>query len=118
VSRRAREGRAVDSGGLKRRLRSARRAGRRYPPGLRDAVLDHARKAKEVGKSDAALASELGMSLGTLQYWRATERRGKVVPVTIVDTPAAAPGLVIECGRLRVYGLDLDGIAELLRRLA
>jgi hypothetical protein len=110
----------VDSGSLKRRLRSARRAGRRYPPGLRDAVLDHARKAKEVGKSDAALASELGMSLGTLQYWRATERRGKVVPVTIVEPPALAPapGLVIECGRLRVHGLGLDDVTELLRRLA
>ena len=108
----------MDSGNLKRRLRSARRAGRRYPRALRSAVLDHARKAKEAGTSDAALAAELGMSLGTLQYWRATERRGNLVPVTIVETPAPSPGLVIECGRLRVYGLDLDGVTELLRRLA
>jgi hypothetical protein len=107
----------VDSGELKRRLRRAKRAGRRYPADLRDAVLEHAHKAKALDKSDAALASALGMSLGTLQYWRATERRGKLVPVTIVQASAPAPGLVIECGRLRVHGLDLDGVAELLRRL-
>ena len=57
------------------------------------------------------------MSLGTLQYWRATERRGKLVPVTIVEAPAPAPGLVVECGQLRVHGLDLGGVLELLRRL-
>ena len=70
--------------------------------------------------SDAALASELGMSLGTLQYWRATERRGKLVPVTLVEAPAPTwtPGLMLECGRLRVHGLDLDGVTELLKRLA
>lgn len=107
----------MDSGNLKRRLSSARRAGRRYPAELRDAVLEHARSAKELGKSDAALASELGMSLGTLQYWRATGRRGKLVPITVVEAPAPAAGLVVECGRLRVHGLDLDGVAELLRRL-
>ena len=106
----------MDSNILKRRLRSARRAGRRYPTALREAVLDHARKAKEAGKSDAALASELGMSLGTLQYWRATQR-GKLVPVTVVEAPAPTPGLVLECGRLRVHGLNLDGVTELLRRL-
>ena len=106
----------MDSNSLKRRLRSARRAGRRYPTALREAVLDHARKAKEAGKSDAALASELGMSLGTLQYWRATQR-GKLVPVTVVEAPAPTPGLVLECGRLRVHGLNLDGVTELLRRL-
>ena len=78
--------------------------------------MDHARKAKEAGKSDAALASELGMSLGTLQYWRATQR-GKLVPVTVVEAPAPTPGLVLECGRLRVHGLNLDGVTELLRRL-
>jgi hypothetical protein len=108
----------VDSGNLKLRLRSARRAGRRYPAALREAVLEHARKAKEAGKSEAALASELGMSLGTLQYWRATDRRGRLVPVTVVEAPAPAPGLMIECGRLRVHGLDLDGVTDLLRRLA
>ena len=106
----------MDSNSLKRRLRSARRAGRRYPTALREAVLDHARKAKEAGKSDAALASELGMSLGTLQYWRATQR-GKLVPVTVVEAPAPTPGLVLECGRLRVHGLNLDVLTELLRRL-
>ena len=107
----------MDSDSLKRQLRSARRAGRRYPKALREAVLAHAREAKGAGKGDAALASELGMSLGTLQYWRATERRGEFVPVTVVEASAPAPGLVIECGRLRVHGLTLDGVTELLRRL-
>ena len=106
----------MDSGNLKRRLKIAQRSGRRYPAALREAVLEHARAAKEAGQSDAALTAELGMSLGTLQYWRATQH-GKLVPVTVVEAPTATPGLVLECGRLRVHGLSLDGLTELLRRL-
>lgn len=61
------------------------------------------------------------MSLGTLQYWRATERGGELVAgrnrrSACVD--ARSRDRVIECGRLRVHGLELDAVAELLRRLA
>jgi hypothetical protein len=39
------------------------------------------------------------------------------MPATIVEERAPWPRVVIECGRLRVHGLDLDG-ALMLRRLA
>lgn len=110
----------MDTGELRRRLRKGRR-GRRgwYPAELREAALAHVSEAKQAGKTEAQIASELGMSLATLQYWRAGARRkGQLVPVTIAAEAALTSALVVECGSLRVHGLDLGGVAELLRRLA
>ena len=109
----------MDVGELKRRLRRRRGTRGRYPTDLRDAVLAHASTAKAEGQSEARIALELGMSLATLQYWRAAaRRRGQLVPVTIAAGPTTVAEVVVECGRVRVRGLDLAGIAELLRRLA
>jgi transposase-like protein len=114
-----REGRAVDSGELKRRVRKARSGGRgRYPAELREAVLAYARHAKRRGTSGAKVASELGLSVQTLQYWRtAMRRRGELLPVAVRAERAPERELVVECGQVRVRGLDLDALAELLKRL-
>jgi hypothetical protein len=108
----------VDGDSLRSRLKRARRGGRRCPRELREAVLEYSRAAKREGKTDVVVASELGMSPGTLQCWRSMARRGRLMPVTIVSSPAATPDVVVECGRVRVRGLDLEGVAELLKRLA
>jgi transposase-like protein len=110
----------VDSGELRRRLSKARSGGRgRYPAELREAVLAYARRAKQRGKSGAKVASELGMSVQTLQYWRAaTRRKGQITPVTIVAERAPERELMVECGPVRIRGLDLEAVAELLKRLA
>ena len=109
----------MDGAELKRELTKAHSGGRaRYPTRLREAVLDYAGHAKREGRSHAKVAVELGMSVQTLQYWRAAERRRpKLVPVAIVSERVPDQELVIECGRLRVRGLDLAGVAELLKRL-
>jgi hypothetical protein len=58
----------------------------------------------------ARIASELGARQATLQHWRATERRrGRLVPVTIAADAEPVAALVVECGRLRVRGLDMEG---------
>jgi transposase-like protein len=110
----------MDSGELKRRVRKARSGGRgRYPTELRDAVLAYASSAKRRGTSGAKVASELGMSVQTLQYWRsASRRRGRLMPVAVVAERAPEREVVVVCGHVTVRGLDLVGLAELLKRLA
>ena len=116
-ARRPRDSACMEALELKRELAKARGRGGRYPAALRDAVVEYAGRAKRHGKNQRAVASELGMSLQTLCYWRALARsRGSLVAVTVV--PEVQPEVTVECGPLRVRGLDVAGVAELLRRLA
>jgi transposase-like protein len=107
----------MEASELKRELAKGRGRGGRYPAALRDAVVEYAARAKRSGKNQRAVAEELGMSLQTLCYWRALARsKGGLLPVTILAEPQ--PEVTVECGPLRVRGLDVGGVAELLRRLA
>jgi transposase-like protein len=82
-------------------------------------VVEYASRARHQGKSGAKVAAELGMSSHTLQYWQAAARgHGQLQPVKIVAGTTAAQEVIIECGRVRVRGLDIAGVAELLKRLA
>ena len=110
----------MDGDGLKRRLRRSRSSGRgRYPADLRKAVVEYASGARHQGKSGREVAAELGMSFHTLQYWQATVRgQGRLLPVKIVASTPAVQEVVIECGSVRVRGLDVAAVAELLKRLA
>jgi hypothetical protein len=107
----------MESADLKRRLGQAASRGKRgYPAELREAALAYAARRTAEGISRRAAASELGLSEQTLWYWRKREsKRAALVPVTI--EPARASGLVVEFGPVRVRGLDVAGVAELLRRL-
>jgi transposase-like protein len=109
----------MDGSELKRELAKAQASSRRrYPVVLRGAALDYADRAKRQGKSYAKVAAEVGLSVQTLQYWRAAARRRPgLTPVTIIAEPVRERELVIECGALRVRGLDLASVAELLKRL-
>ena len=105
---------------LKRLLAKARADSRgRYPTKLREAVVAYASKRRGQKASRDVVAAELGMSVGTLSYWCAPARaRGSLAPVTIVARPEPACEVVVECGPLRVRGLDVASVADLLRRLA
>ena len=110
----------MEASELKKRLaasRAARRGG--YPQVLRDAVVAYAAKRRTQRVSRDQVAAELGMSVATLSYWCAPARRtAALAPVTIVGAPTPKQDVVVECGPLRVRGLDVDGVAELLKRLA
>lgn len=102
---------------LKKQLAQGR-GRRRYPTELRDAVLAYAAKRRGERVSQEKVAEELGMSPQTLCYWRALARqRGTITPVAIVEKREASREVIVECGPLRVRGLDVAGVAELLRRL-
>ena len=107
----------MEASELKRRLAQGR--GRNgYPVELRDAVVAYAARRKTERVSQSKVAAELGMSEQTLCYWRALARqRGGITPVAIVATRDTGRELVVECGPLRVRGLDVSGVAELLRSL-
>ncbi|MDB4972533.1 MAG: hypothetical protein JWN48_874 [Myxococcaceae bacterium] len=104
---------------LKRRLAQGRSRGRNgYEPELREAVLAYAARRKAEGASQKRVAAELAMSEQTLCYWRALARqRGGLSRVAIIAEPAVACEVIVECGPLRVRGLDIGGVAELLRKL-
>ena len=85
---------------------------------MREAILAYAAKRRSERVSQEKVAAELGMSPQTLCYWRALARqRGKISPVAIVAKREPPREVLVECGPLRVRGLDVAGVAELLRRL-
>jgi transposase-like protein len=114
------DGRTMDATELKRLLAKARVSKRsRYPSRLREAVIAYAGKRRAQKASREVVAAELGMSAATLSYWCAPARsRGTLEPVTIVARQEPTSEVVVECGPLRVRGLDVGSVAELLRRLA
>jgi hypothetical protein len=68
--------------------------------------------------SREVVASVLGMGVATLSYWCAPKRvLGTLAPLSIVKAEPDRD-VVVECGPLRVLGLDVAPVAELLRRLA
>lgn len=109
----------MDSGDLRRRIKRARRGGQgRCSAELREAALAFAEKAKAGGQADAKTAAELGLNVHTLRYWRAVgNSRGRLVPVAVVAERAPATEVVVECGKLRIRGLCMESLAELLGRL-
>jgi hypothetical protein len=111
----------MDTDELKRELAKVRssRSGR-YPVQLREAVVALANRNKTLGKSHGKTAAEVGMSLQTLCYWRALSRSSgsKLARVAIVQEPAPRREVIVECGPLRVLGLDVVALAELVRRLS
>jgi hypothetical protein len=69
----------------------------------------------------SAVASELGVGSGTLLRWAAEPAEGNgpaFVPVTVEAAPTAAGVVVHTAHGLRIEGLDVAALAELLRRLA
>jgi transposase len=104
---------------LKRELARVRADKRgRYPTALREAVLEYASRAKKQGRRNREVVAELGVSEQTMSNWRAAGTRGTLAPVTVVPRSEPRSELVVEYGPLRVRGLDVGGIAELMRRLA
>jgi hypothetical protein len=109
----------MDSGDLRRRIKRARRGGQgRCSAELREAALAFAEKAKAGGQADAKTAAEVGLNVHTLRYWRAAgQSRGRLVPVAVVAERPLVTEVVVKCGKLRIRGLCIESLAELLGRL-
>jgi hypothetical protein len=101
--------------------RAGRRGpGRRYPEELRRRGAAYLRARQAAGAPLSAILRELGVRRETLAGWAAPaagKTRPRFVPVTVMEAPAGRI-VVHGPGGVRVEGLDLAGVADLLRRLA
>jgi hypothetical protein len=103
--------------------------GRRYPKRLQKLVVEHYRLRSSQGLSDGHIAAELGIPAKTIQRWHqqtpaptpAPQRAPEFEPVHIVEptamTAARSPLVVRGPAGICIEGLDLDALAELVRRL-
>ncbi len=95
--------------------------GRAYPAPLRRAAVAFASAARSRGETVTSIAVTLGLPAITLQRWLRRDRESPFRAAIIVEpTPAfppSSPVVVHAPGGIRVEGLDVAGVAELLRRL-
>ena len=96
--------------------------GRAYPKGLLEKLLSYTVARRRQGASIVEVAAEVGINFRTLARWlgaRKTERFGRVEVVAApVRAAAAAVAIVVHGPRgLRIEGLDLAAVAELVRRV-
>ena len=91
--------------------------GKPYPKGLLEQLVGYTVAKRREGLSIEAIGEDLGMSWRTLARWlgaRTTARGFRRVEVV----EARRASLVVHGpSGLRIEGLDIEGIAELVRRL-
>jgi hypothetical protein len=98
--------------------------GRAYPKGLLEKLLSYTVARRRQGASIVEVASELGINFRTLARWLGERKassfgRVEVVAAKAITAAAGAPTIVVHGPRgLRIEGLDLTGVAELVRRVA
>lgn len=95
-----------------------------------DERVGYVRRARQLIQSQgwtiAAAAAELGLGESTLSNWLRRSSASQFLPVAImadsvVDgecVPVSQRPVLVAPGGYRVEGLDVDGLAELLRRLS
>ena len=97
--------------------------GRAYPKGLLEKVLTYTVARRRQGAKLVEVAAELALSDQTLSRWLGEKRTStKFVQVvaapTAVSEPIVAPAIVVHGAHgLRIEGLDLAAVAELVRRV-
>jgi hypothetical protein len=86
-----------------------------YPPDLVAQVRAHVEACRAAGVTMAQISADLGVSLDTLYRWRRDAPGFRQVEVVA----EAASSFTVHGPRgLRIEGLDLASLADLLRRLA
>ena len=92
----------------------------RYPRALKASILEHARFQRSRKISRDVIAVELGLSVTTLHGWLYAKRPGPNLKPVTVSSARNSLGTVVLITRdgHRVEGLDVDGMAQLLRGLS
>ena len=93
----------------------------RYRPEFRSRLLSAAREHLSRGLSVAEIAEQLGLSEKTLSSWLGEVAKTPLRRVLV--SPQACrrvepSGLVVWSGSVRIEGLDVEGVARLLRALS
>jgi hypothetical protein len=94
--------------------------GRPYPKGLMGKLVSYTVARRRQGAKIVEVAAELGMKFHTLSRWLGEKRPTGFERVEVIaPPPPAARTLTVHGPRgLRIEGLDLSGVAELVRRVA
>jgi transposase len=93
--------------------------GRAYPKGLLEKLLSYTVARRRQGASIVEVASEVGINFRTLARWLGERKTGRFGRVEVVAASgAAAPRIIVHGPRgLRIEGLEVAAIAELVRRV-
>lgn len=89
--------------------------GNAYPKEFRVEVVEYARARRAAGVPIESIGEELGMPWRTIRRWMPPIRSKRFRPIEVVETRRDV--VVHGPHGLRIEGLDLDGVADLLRRL-
>ena len=91
---------------------------RRYPADLRQAVVELTRRRVASGETVGRVAHDLQITWKTLADWLSKHKpEAKLRPVRVAPQRALAPVLVTAQG-VRIEGLDIAGLAALVRALS
>jgi hypothetical protein len=111
--------------GIRRRVAALgpRGRGARVPEELRQEIGRYTRQRSGEGAALGQIAAETGISRESLRRWMSAVRRrprrvAEMVPVTVVREAGGDGVVIVTPGGYRVEGLDVEGAAVLLRRLA
>ena len=116
----------MDFEAIKQELEEHRHGrGFRYSPALKKAICDYVSACNSRGRSVDDAGRDLGIGSSTLWRWRfrSTRKRSAFRHVSVVEKPTrparetSSPVLVTPSG-YRVEGLDVTGVAALLRELS
>lgn len=109
-------------------LPGPRGAGHRYPVALRHRIVGYCLARRKQRVSMAKISLELGIGVPTLRLWTSPKEMRAIgmgsagfERLEIIDTPASSTNakLVVRGpGGLCIEGLDIDALAELIRRLS
>jgi transposase-like protein len=99
--------------------------GRPYPETAREAVKELVAQRRREGAGLSSVARELGVSATTLRKWVRKDRapsaprtKTKFREVEVVPAPPASPTLIVHGpAGLRIEGVTIADVAELVRRL-
>lgn len=98
--------------------------GRRYPEALKREVVAYLAARREAGRGLKATSVELGIPERSIKLWsKAPRPSGRPAFVPMLVTPVAAehpaPLIVVHApGGIRIEGLDVPALADLVRRIA
>ena len=104
--------------------RSGRKSRQPYEAGLKRKLVEYAQQRKREGASYVAIGEELGIVWPTIAEWIGREPKKRLragfqrVEVREVAQAPSAALVVVHTSGTRVEGLDVAGVADLLRRLA
>lgn len=92
--------------------------GTRYPEALREKAVQYLRVRQGAGGPVSVIAVELGVGSGTLLRWaKAAAKAPAFLPVKVTAAPTDSRVVVYSSNGLRIEGLDVAALADLLRQI-